>query len=108
MVCLGEAINTVFRYNISQNDLGGILNLPNHPNADIYNNTFYIKEGVPFIRPGMTGGIATIENNIIYNAGSEKEENWTLNNTRATYSNNLYFNYSNTPYRGSKCCYRRS
>ena len=97
MVCLGEAINTVFRYNISQNDLGGILNLPNHPNADIYNNTFYIKEGVPFIRPGMTGGIATIENNIIYNAGSEKEENWTLNNTRATYSNNLYFNYSNTP-----------
>ena len=97
MVCLGEAINTVFRYNISQNDLGGILNLPNHPNADIYNNTFYIKEGVPFIRPGMTGGVATIENNIIYNAGPKKEESWTLNNTRATYSNNLYFNYSNTP-----------
>ncbi len=97
MVCAGEAINTVFRYNISENDLGGILNLPGHPNADIYNNTFYIKEDVPFIRPGMTGGIATIENNIIYNTGSEKEEDWTLNNTKATYSNNLYFNYSNIP-----------
>ena len=97
MICLGEAVNSIFRYNISQNDLTGILNLPNHPNAHFYNNTFYIKEGVPFIRSGMTGGVAVIENNIIYNAGAEKSEDWTKGGTKATYSNNLYYNYTNVP-----------
>lgn len=97
MVCLDQAVNTVFRYNISENDLSGVLNLPGHPKAEIYNNTFYIKEGVPFIRPGMTGGVAVIENNIIYNAGAAKSEDWTRSNTRVTYSNNLYYNYTNLP-----------
>ena len=97
MVCLDQAVNTVFRYNISENDLSGVLNLPGHPKAEIYNNTFYIKEGVPFIRTGMTGGIAVVENNIIYNAGTEKLEEWTKGNSRVTYSNNLYYNYTNLP-----------
>ena len=97
MICAGEAVNTVFRYNISENDLAGVLNLPYHPKAEIYNNTFYIKEGVPFIRPGMTGGVAVVENNIIYNAGAEKEEDWTRGNSTVTYSNNLYYNYKNIP-----------
>lgn len=97
MICGVDAINTIFRYNISEDDLGGVLNIPGNPRADIYNNTFYIKEGVPFIRPGMAGGVAVVENNIIYNAGSEKTENWTRENSKVTYSNNLYYNYSNLP-----------
>jgi LPXTG-motif cell wall-anchored protein len=97
MICGIDAINTIFRYNISENDLGGVLNIPGNPRADIYNNTFYMKEGIPFIRPGMAGGVAVIENNIIYNAGAEKTEDWTRGNSKVTYSHNLYYNYSNLP-----------
>lgn len=96
MICLPEAVNSVFRYNISQNDLSGVLNLPSHPKAHFYNNIFYIKEGVPFIRDGMTGGTALIENNIIYNAGPPKTEDW-MKNSNMTYSHNLYYNYENIP-----------
>ena len=97
MICGAEAINTIFRYNISENDLAGVLNIPGNPKAEVYNNTFYMKEGVPFIRPGMAGGVAVIENNIIYNAGVEKEEDWRRENSKVTYSNNLYYNYKNIP-----------
>ncbi|MFJ7934608.1 FIMAH domain-containing protein [Sporosarcina sp. NPDC096371] len=96
MICLPEAINSIFRYNISQNDLSGVLNLPSHPKAHFYNNVFYIKEGVPFIRTGMTGGTALIENNIIYNAGALKSEDW-IKGSNMTYSHNLYYNYENIP-----------
>ncbi|SCP95481.1 DUF4214 domain-containing protein [Anaerobium acetethylicum] len=96
MFCVGQAYQSVFRYNISQNDLGGTLNLPSHPLAKIYNNVFYIGEGTPFIRNGMTGGTATVENNIIYNAGAKKTEDW-IKNCKMTYSNNIYYNYNNTP-----------
>lgn len=102
MVCGSQAINTVFRYNISENDLSGVLNLPGNPTAHIYNNTFYMKEGIPFIRTGMTGGVAVVENNIIYNSGAAKAEDWTKGNTTVTYSNNLYHNYTNLPTTDSK------
>ena len=97
MFCGIQAVNSVFRYNISENDLSGVLNIPGNPDAKIYNNTFYIKEGVPFIRPGMAGGTAVVENNIIYNSGATKQEDWTRENSKVTYSNNLYYNYSNLP-----------
>ncbi|WP_394912250.1 fibronectin type III domain-containing protein [uncultured Robinsoniella sp.] len=98
MFCLGQAYQNTFRYNISQNDLAGVINAPSQPDAHIYNNVFYVKDGVPFIRPGMTGGVMNLENNIIYYAGEQaRTENWTLNGTRASYSNNLYYNYANLP-----------
>ena len=97
MICGIEAVNSIFRYNISENDLAGVLNIPGNPNAVFYNNVFYMKEGVPFIRPGMTGGTAVVENNIIYNAGAEKSEDWTRGNSKVTYSNNIYYNYANLP-----------
>ena len=100
MFCLQQAINSTFRYNISQNDLGGIINPVQNPNAHIYNNVFYVKEGVPFIRSGMSGGNMTVENNIIYYSGEEpRTEDWYLETSqdKAKYDNNLYYNYANTP-----------
>lgn len=98
MFCLQQSYRNIFRYNISQNDLSGVINAPAQPDSHIYNNVFYVKEGVPFIRPGMTGGVMNVENNIIYYAGDQaKTESWTLNGTRASYSNNLYYNYANIP-----------
>ena len=97
MFCGIQAVNSVFRYNISENDLAGVLNIPGNPDADIYNNVFYMKEGVPFIRPGMAGGTAVVRNNIIYNSGAKKDEDWTRENSKVTYSNNLYYNYNNLP-----------
>src|SRR5699024_2365922 len=97
MVCLWDAVNTTFRYNVSQNDLDGVLSLPSNPDAHIYNNVFYVKEGTEFIRSSMSNGTAVIENNIIYNSGDEeKEEDWEKQ-LSVSYSNNLYYNYANTP-----------
>lgn len=99
MFCLQQAVNSTFRYNISQNDMIGPLNIPSNPDAHIYNNTFYIAQGVPLIRPDMKNGAATIENNIIYYSGtSPKTETWYTND-KVTYNNNLYYNYSNIPAR---------
>ena len=106
MVCGIQAINTVFRYNISYKDLTCALDLPdNAPKAEFYNNVFYMAEGVPFLRVADRNnganqtGTAVVRNNIIYNSGAEKSENWSGKNSTAkmTYSNNLYYDYTNTP-----------
>ena len=100
MFCGGQAINNIFRYNISQNDLSGAMNPAGQPDAHVYNNVFIMKENVPFIRPGMGGGPMIVENNIIYYTGeSPREENWfsQTNADRTRYSNNIYYNYTNTP-----------
>lgn len=100
MFCGYQAINNVFRYNISQNDLGGVINPAGQPDAHIYNNTFYVKEGIDFIRTNMGGGPMVVENNIIYYSGAEaKAEDWFKHtNASATkYDNNLYFNYTAAP-----------
>ena len=100
MFCGIHACNTVFRYNISQNDLAGVLNLAGSPNGEIYNNVFYVKEGVKINRDGMSGGWGnTIANNIFYYAGSEPASavygNW--GDIEAEWRNNVYYNYATTP-----------
>ena len=100
MFCGQYACNTVFRYNISQYDLEGVLNLAGSPNGEIYNNVFYIKEGVKINRTGMSGGIGnTISNNIFYYTGSTPASatygNW--GDITAEWSNNIYYNYATTP-----------
>lgn len=42
LICLNEAYNGVFRYNISQNDLKTLITFQGNPLAKIYNNIFYI------------------------------------------------------------------
>ena len=100
MFCGAYACNTVFRYNISQNDLAGVLNLANSPNGELYNNVFYIKEGVKVNRTGMSGGVGNvISNNIFYYAGSAPADatigNW--GDITAQWRNNVYYNFSTTP-----------
>ena len=100
MFCGQYACNTVFRYNISQNALAGVLNQASSPNGEIYNKVYYIKEGVKVNRTGMSGGRGnTISNNIFYYAGSEPASaaygNW--GDITAEWSNNVYYNYATTP-----------
>ena len=96
MLCGTYAINTIFRYNISQDDLDGLICIPGNPNGHFYNNTFYLKEGVTFIRKSMNNGYGLFENNIIYNSGKEITEDWEPTN-KVTYNNNIYYGYTNTP-----------
>lgn len=98
MFCEGESVNNIFRYNISVNDGTGTITPVRNVDAHIYNNTFYIPEGVPFIRPGMSGGGMLVENNlIIYGGKVPKEEEWHHQTEKARYDNNLYCNYKNIP-----------
>ena len=98
MFCGQQAIHNTFRYNISQNDLSGVINNAGNPDAHIYNNVFYIKEGVPFTRKGMSGGGMVVENNIIYNsAQTPSNDNSWYRDSRpgpVRYDNNLYYNYN--------------
>ncbi|MBQ8797480.1 MAG: S-layer homology domain-containing protein [Oscillospiraceae bacterium] len=97
MFCLQEAVNTIFRYNISKYDLDGILNLSSNPNGEIYNNVFYMKEGVKVNR--MRNGTTNIYNNIFYYDSATPANstvcNWSW--IKGTWSNNIYYNFSSIP-----------
>ncbi len=107
MFCLQKAVNSTFRYNISQNDGSGenigILSLAQNPDAHIYNNTFYVPENTAIIgtRMGYGNASATIENNIFYYSGdTPKQETYRGSSNGANirlYTNNLYYNYANVP-----------
>lgn len=98
MFCEGESVNNIFRYNLSVNDGTGTITPVRNVDAHIYNNTFYIPEDVPFIRPGMSGGGILAENNLFLYGGREpREEDWHHQTENAVYRNNLYCNYKNTP-----------
>lgn len=101
MFCLGQAYQNTFRYNISQNDLKGAMDIAGNPDAHVYNNVFYMKEGVPFVRQRTNGGNMVAENNIIYYAGDEPmadAEGWTKKGSvNLIYDNNLYYNYASVP-----------
>lgn len=103
MFCGELSINNTFRYNISQNeDMGPLDPAGNRGNTQVYNNTFYIKEGLKSIWSTMhaNNGPVNIENNIFYFAGDKPAQvdanSWNKNNNK-TYSNNLYYNVSTYP-----------
>ena len=78
MVCGVEAVNTVFRYNISQNDDRAMILPADSPVAYIYNNIFYMKPGVPFLATNSEFvGPTVIQNNILVSAGDAPvQQNW--------------------------------
>ena len=101
MFCGPESVNNTFRYNISQNeDMGPLDPAGNTGNCQVYNNTFYIKEGLNTIwhRSHGNGGPVDMENNIFYFAGNTQAtvNNWNPNGNK-TFSNNLYYNITNLP-----------
>ena len=101
MFCGGESINNTFRYNISQyEDMGPLDPAGNSGNCQVYNNTFYIKEGLNTIwhRSHGNGGPVDMENNIFYFAGDTPVavNDWNPSGNK-TYSNNLYYNVANYP-----------
>ena len=65
MFCLEEAIHNTFRYNVSVDDLGGTISPSLNPDALLSHNTFYVRQGVPFVRNQMGGGTYTEEENKI-------------------------------------------
>lgn len=101
MFCGGNSVNNTFRYNISQNeDMGPLDPAGNSGNCQVYNNTFYIKEGLNTIwhRSHSNGGPVDMENNIFYFAGNTpvNVKEWNPSGNK-TYSNNLYYNVKNYP-----------
>lgn len=56
MFCLEEAIHNTFRGNVSYDDLGGTISPSQNPDALLEHNTFYLRDGVPFVRARMDGG----------------------------------------------------
>ena len=65
MFCLEEAIHNTFRDNVSYDDLGGTISPSENPDARIEENTFYVRNGVPFVRPHMGGGSYTERDNTV-------------------------------------------
>ena len=65
MFCLEEAIHNTFRGNVSYDDLGGTISPSQNPDARIEENTFYVRNGVPFVRPHMGGGSYTERDNTV-------------------------------------------
>ena len=100
MICNQYAINTTFRYNISQNDRRGVFDLPsNGPGNHIYNNTVYIGKDSAVLTD-RSNSQAKFENNIFINAtDTKKTETWNRGNQHGgqTYDNNMYVNYANRP-----------
>ena len=100
MICNQYAINTTFRYNISQNDRRGVFDLPgNGPGNHIYNNTVYIGKDSAMLT-GRSNSQAKFENNIFINAAdTKKTETWNRGSQHGgqTYDNNMYVNYANRP-----------
>ena len=101
MFCGPESVNNTFRYNISQNeDMGPLDPAGNYGNCQVYNNTFYIKEGLNTIwhRSHGNGGPVDMENNIFYFAGNTPVtvNDWNPSGNK-TFSNNLFYNVSTYP-----------
>ena len=100
MICNQYAINTTFRYNISQNDRRGVFDLPsNGPGNHIYNNTVYIGKDSAVLT-GRSNSQAKFENNIFINVtDTKKTETWNRGNQHGgqTYDKNMYVNYANRP-----------
>ena len=110
MICNQYAINTTFRYNISQNDRRGVFDLPsNGPGNHIYNNTVYIGKDSAVLT-GRSNSQAKFENNIFINAtDTKKTETWNRGNQHGgqTYDKNMYVNYANKPPPIQRCHGRR-
>ena len=54
-----EAIHNTFLANCSHDVVGGSISPSQNPDALLEHNTFYLRDGVPFVRARMDGGSYT-------------------------------------------------
>lgn len=93
MICGEEAVNTVFRNNISCNDGRAALIPADSPLAKVTGNTFRMKEGVPFLATnGNAIGNVELEGNTIVGSGNQ---NWQEDTV--TYRKNVFWGYTEIP-----------
>ncbi|MHC1748924.1 MAG: immunoglobulin-like domain-containing protein [Cellulosilyticaceae bacterium] len=95
LACQDYPIDSVVRYNISQNDRRSIFMTSNKPILYAYNNTIYIGKDLNTAMFASYNGPVTLYNNIFYKDGAPKTENWYENCTK--YDSNLFYGYTNTP-----------
>lgn len=101
LICLNEAYNGTFRYNLSYNDLKCFITFQGNPSANIYNNVFYV-DGDRATRihhdaAGKRSGTGVLSNNIFYNASTANpNDEWEPNGNK-TFSHNLYYGYAAIP-----------
>lgn len=101
LICLNEAYNGVFRYNLSQNDLKSLITFQGNPLAKIYNNVFYIDGDrttrIHHPQPGKDSGQGYLANNIFYNISTgNPNDPWEPSNNKQ-FTHNLYYGYNSTP-----------
>ncbi|GKX30785.1 hypothetical protein SH1V18_32650 [Vallitalea longa] len=95
LMCQDESNDSIVRYNISQNDQVGLLSTSGKSSGHIYNNVFYIGQGLSTTPWRFTGsGDIKVSNNIFYNVGNSKSVTWPSN---VTYSHNNYYGFNNYP-----------
>nr|WP_307991464.1 right-handed parallel beta-helix repeat-containing protein [uncultured Niameybacter sp.] len=95
LVCQANTIDSIVRYNISQNDKRCLFMTSNAQTAYIYNNTFYIGEGLETTIFSNDYGPLTFYNNIFYKEGTPYKVDW--HEGYAKYNSNLYYGFINTP-----------
>ncbi len=102
LICLNEAYNGVFRYNISQNDLKCLITFQGNPLAKIYNNVFYLDGDLTTrIHHPATGnkdsGAGYLANNIFYNISTgNPNDPWEPSNNKQ-FTHNIYYGYNSVP-----------
>ena len=65
MFCMQQAVHSYFENNLSVDDLSGTMTPASNPDGYVANNTFYVRQGVPFVRKRMHGKMTKINNKII-------------------------------------------
>ena len=65
MFCLGEAVNSTFKNNLSYDDLSGTMSPAGNPDGYVADNKFYVRKGVPFVRRRNHGKMTLKNNEII-------------------------------------------
>lgn len=63
MFCLQEAIHNTSATTSVLTIWAAPISPSENPDAQITDNVFYVRDGVPFVRPQMGGGNYTAENN---------------------------------------------
>ena len=65
MFCLGEAVHSTYRHNVSYRDLGGVLSPSGNPDGLAEGNTFYMEPGVPLRRKRNHGKMKLVNNTVV-------------------------------------------